>query len=277
MYQTPVPVNGSPPVTVGCSPPAGASFPIGSTVVTCTATDALGRAGTCGFMVNVTLAPKLQKTRFMAFGDSFTSGVVALLTPGFSLVPSPTSYPGRLQVLLSDRYVAQTAIVDDQGMSGEKATDGVKRLQGLLRDLTPEVVLLLEGANDLNDGGELAIEPAASAMDRMVVASLVAGAVPFLATLPPQRPGGSRAWNPQAVPPYNARLATVAAFRHATLVDLYLAFGGIASTDLIGPDGMHPTAAGYQKMADAFFAAITAKLEVPAPAPVTAARSRKLR
>ncbi len=109
-----------------------------------------------------------------------------------------------------------------------------------------------------------------------MVASLDAGAVPFLATLPPQRPGGSRAWNPQAVPPYNSRLATVATFRDATLVDLYLAFGGTASTDLIGPDGLHPTAAGYQKMADAFFAAIEAKLEVPAPA-FTAARSRKLR
>jgi lysophospholipase L1-like esterase len=207
----------------------------------------------------------LQKTNFVAFGDSMTLGVIAQRAPLFLLAPSPTSYPGRLQALLSERYVSQKPTVDDQGLAGELTAEGLKRLEGLLRDAQPEVVLLLEGANDLNDHGEAAIRGAEDAMDRMVRAALDAGAATFLATLPPQREGGVRAYHPEAVQPYNARLAAIAAYRGVTLVDVYAAFGGTASTDLIGPDGLHPTEAGYQKIADTFFAAIKAKLEVPPP------------
>jgi lysophospholipase L1-like esterase len=57
-------------------------------------------------------------------------------------------------------------------------------------------------------------------------------------------------------------------------VDVHAAFGGTASSDLIGADGLHPTEAGYQRMADAFFAVIKATLEVPAPAPAGLAKKR---
>jgi lysophospholipase L1-like esterase len=58
-------------------------------------------------------------------------------------------------------------------------------------------------------------------------------------------------------------------------VDLHAAFGGTATTELIGPDGLHPTEAGYQKIADTFFAAIKSTLEVvPAPPTVRSAVRR---
>jgi lysophospholipase L1-like esterase len=47
----------------------------------------------------------------------------------------------------------------------------------------------------------------------------------------------------------------------ATVVDIYAAYGGVASTDLIGPDGLHPTDAGYSKIAGTFFDAIRQRLE----------------
>jgi subtilisin-like proprotein convertase family protein len=37
-----------------CSPPSGSSFPVGTTTVTCTATDAAGNQGSCSFTVTVT-------------------------------------------------------------------------------------------------------------------------------------------------------------------------------------------------------------------------------
>lgn len=43
-----------PNATVMCSPPSGATFPAGSTTVTCTATDAAGNTDTCSFTVTVT-------------------------------------------------------------------------------------------------------------------------------------------------------------------------------------------------------------------------------
>jgi lysophospholipase L1-like esterase len=44
------------------------------------------------------------------------------------------------------------------------------------------------------------------------------------------------------------------------LVDVNAAFGGVAG-DLIGPDGLHPTDAGHQRIAETFFAAIRGQFE----------------
>jgi WD40 repeat protein len=41
------------PVTVACNPPSDSSFPIGTTTVTCTATDTSNNTATCSFAVNV--------------------------------------------------------------------------------------------------------------------------------------------------------------------------------------------------------------------------------
>ncbi|MDN4594492.1 HYR domain-containing protein [Polycladomyces subterraneus] len=41
------------PVTVSCSPASGSFFPVGTTTVTCTATDAAGNTSTCSFTVTV--------------------------------------------------------------------------------------------------------------------------------------------------------------------------------------------------------------------------------
>lgn len=265
-YPAPSYVNGAPPVTVGCLPAAGSAFNPGATSVSCTATDALARTSTCGFVVRISLPPTLQKTRFMAFGDSMTVGVISLRPSLLMAIPSAASYPGRLQVLLADRYTLQTPTVDDQGLQGEKATNAVSRFRDALRASQPEVVLLLEGANDLNDGGTSAIADAETAMGLMVVLSQQAGAIPFLASIPPQREGGYAVFHPDAVVPYNDRMKAVADYYGATFVDVYAGFGGVATTDLIGSDGLHPTAAGYQKMADTFFAAIKTKLEIPPPA-----------
>jgi lysophospholipase L1-like esterase len=266
-YEVPIAVGGAPPVSVVCAPASGSAFAVGATAVTCTATDALARVSACSFAVRVEAPPQLQKTRFMAFGDSMTVGVVSLRARLLLRVPAPTSYPGRLQVLLAERYTAQTVSVDDQGVQGEKAVDGVRRFRTTLQQTRPEVVLLLEGANDLNGGGVDAIERAEAAMDEMVVETLSAGAVPYLASLPPQRFGGYGVYHADAVEPYNDRLRAVAAYRGIRFVDLYAAFGGTASENLIGADGLHPTEAGYQRMAEAFFDAITATLEVPGKAP----------
>jgi subtilisin-like proprotein convertase family protein len=42
-----------PGVTVVCTPPSGSCFPVGTTTVTCTATDASGNTATCSFTVSV--------------------------------------------------------------------------------------------------------------------------------------------------------------------------------------------------------------------------------
>ena len=85
----------------------------------------------------------------------------------------------------------------------------------------------------------------------------------FLATLPPQNPNGccpnrGLAWS--LVEPYNDRLRGVASLEDIPLVDVYQAFGGDITT-LVDFDGLHPTPAGYQKIADEFFKSIKQNLE----------------
>src|SRR5690606_955153 len=73
-FQTPAPATQTPPATVVCNPAAESDFPVGSTLVRCTVTDAIGQ-GSCTFRVEVTRpAKRLKFKRFLAFGDSVTQG-----------------------------------------------------------------------------------------------------------------------------------------------------------------------------------------------------------
>jgi len=259
-FQPPSTTGGSPPVNVSCTPASGASFPIGSTTVTCTATDALTRQATCNFGVTVASPPMLTagRTLFMAFGDSMTEGKVHTATD------FPTSYSRWLQGLLQTRYTAQAPVVVNVAVGGELATTGVTRLPGQLAAVRPQIVLLMEGANDLNGSdGATGTIAAADAVRKMVTLSQAAGAVVFLANLPPQRPGGRNAAGAPFVAGYNDRLRSIAIATGAHFVDVWTAFGGpAASPDLVGPDGLHLTEAGYHKVGDSFFEAIKAQLEV---------------
>jgi HYR domain-containing protein len=51
-YPTPI-VNDNCPSNVACVPPSGSCFPIGTTTVTCTATDSGGNSATCSFTVTL--------------------------------------------------------------------------------------------------------------------------------------------------------------------------------------------------------------------------------
>jgi hypothetical protein len=52
-YPSPAAADNCPGTTVACSPPSGSSFPVGTTHVTCTATDGSGNTTTCSLTVTV--------------------------------------------------------------------------------------------------------------------------------------------------------------------------------------------------------------------------------
>jgi lysophospholipase L1-like esterase len=125
----------------------------------------------------------------------------------------------------------------------------------------------LEVVNDLNATRDAAIPSVVSGLRSMVRLARGRGIVVFLATLLPQRPGGVRASAPGSIVPANNMIRSMALAEGAVLVDLYQAFDGRVDA-LIGGDGLHPNEAGYQHMADTFFASIRARLEVPPAAPM---------
>ncbi len=255
-------VGGSLPITVACTPDSGSSFPVGSTTVICTVTDGWQKTDACTFAITVLAPPRISATKFVAFGDSITRGDVAVGT--IHLLASPrTSYPVSLRDLLVRRYTAQSIVVVNAGLGGERVTtDGRIRLQSVLTRERPEVLLLQEGVNDLNSLGAAGIPNVITALRSMVRDAKNQGVGVFLGTLLPQRPGGSRAHSAGLIPYTNDLIRAMAATEGADLVDLYEGFGGVAGS-LIGDDGLHPNTAGYEKMAEIFFDAMHAKLEVP--------------
>ena len=215
-------------------------------------------------------APTLGATRILAFGDSLTQGQSATIASRPMDLAPVTSYPSMLERELRAIYTAQDVRVTNSGNPGEWVEDGEFRLRAELPVVRPDAVLLLEGVNDLLGLGEKAIEPSLAALDHMVQVSRAQGATVFLATLPPQRPGGDRAETAKLVPTFNAGIRRVATTRGAVLVDLDAAFG--TDYSLLSADGLHPNSSGYELMARQFLSAIRAKLEkvvTPARLPET--------
>jgi lysophospholipase L1-like esterase len=129
----------------------------------------------------------------------------------------------------------------------------------------PEVVLLLDGANDLLAAASTgafgtAITRIITALDEMIKAADARGVDVMLATFPPQNPAGSRGGGAPAVPTLNTEIAKLAARQGATLVDLFNGLGGTPAGS-IGVDGLHPTATGYTKIANIWFEAIKQRYE----------------
>jgi lysophospholipase L1-like esterase len=150
-YAAPTASGGAPPVTVACAPQSGAEFPIGETLVTCTATDVQSRQASCSFVV--TLRHRLVAlTRFLAFGDSITAGENGRLFGFVPFIDVDNAYPTFLQQLFSERMPAQQIVVVNAGLPGEKVADNDSRLKGEIARNRSEVLLLLEGINDLSSG-----------------------------------------------------------------------------------------------------------------------------
>jgi lysophospholipase L1-like esterase len=287
----PTTVGGKEPVTVACAPPSGSTFTVGAHTVSCTATDALQRTtSACVFGITVLAPlppPTLTVRSFLAFGDSITWGedgrnsATALdrFVPRVQL-PTAQTYPGALYADLVARYTTQAAtlFVDNGGNPGEAITnpsssDGpnaVTRFGQLLPG--HGVVLIMEGTNDLqkahsasNAGdAEDILGRAAAGLRTMVITAKASGVRPFLATLAPMNPTGTRGqlfgW--ELVAGFNARIAAVASLEQVPLVDVNKAFAG--NLGLLGFDGVHPTSEGYKLIADTFFTAIKSNLETPA-------------
>jgi hypothetical protein len=53
VYPAPLATDNCPGVTVACTPPSGSTFPVGTTTVTCAATDTSNNKATCSFTVAV--------------------------------------------------------------------------------------------------------------------------------------------------------------------------------------------------------------------------------
>jgi lysophospholipase L1-like esterase len=271
--------GGAPPVVVSCTPASQTLFQIGSTQVTCTATDARQRTASCMFGITVLRPPMITLTKFAAFGDSMTRGEdgTGSLAPfgsserfrPFVLLPSNKTYPGVLQLLLASRYTTQSIVVDNYGNPGESAGAPAtrSRFSGVVAGGRYEAVLIMEGVNDLADRDARVTDGVIASLQSMILDAKSRNVRPYLATLAPQVPGGRRALAWSLIAPFNDRIRALAFSQGVTLVDVYPAIAA-DTNQYVNDDGEHLTEAGYAKVADVFFTALRSTLE-RAPAVTT--------
>jgi lysophospholipase L1-like esterase len=267
-YDPPAVTGGTQPVNVTCAKPSGSTFPLGTTSVSCAAADGGGRQATCSF--NVILSGQaLSVSKFDAIGDSFTAGENGLP----ATLDVPNSYPVKLQADLDSLYPGQ-AHITIQARPGERVEQTVDRIPGIMAADRPEAVLLLSGFNNLTQPcppGRAGTTACGQAIDdvgfgvrdciRRVKEANVGVKYIFASTLtPPGRfvsgPGVTdRRIDGDAIVRANQRIRQMVANERAILVDPYPAFVG-HEADYVSVDGLHLQPAGYQVLADTFFAAI---------------------
>ena len=213
-----------------------------------------------------TRSPRLLRTRFMAFGDSFTAGEVTNPTGNSGsitkLIVVPTaSYPAVLESRLRATYTEQAVLisVSNAGEPSERILDGNQRFPGVYDSLRPDVVLIMEGINGLPLVGP---DISTGVMRNMVQHAKAGNSRVFVGSMIPQVAGRPRGNTPVSeLQAYNTTLQLMTQQEGVVFVDLYNQMLADAAT-LIGSDGLHPTEAGYRRIADGFFAAIREHLEV---------------
>jgi lysophospholipase L1-like esterase len=271
-YAAPQVTGESVPITVACTHVSGSPFPVGTTDVICTATDAIARTAQCVFRVTVRLVVKLKGTKIVAFGDSITAGEVS---PPFQssvrYLDPQNSYPSVLNQLLTDRYRTQTITVLNAGIPGERVLGtGEGRIERLVVEHRPDVLIVLEGVNGLSDAPD-AFEEIAEGL-RRGVRRAIQQKVPLVlvSTILPGVPGRPKAPNPDAVNALNEEIRHWVPTEGAILVDSYAVFNPMKDL-LIGQDGLHPTVDGYRKLAEIFNDAIRTHFEAPVGGPAAPA------
>jgi len=167
--------------------------------------------------------------------------------------------------LLAARYTTQTMVVVNDGSSGEAAGSPDAYARFVAHVPSTEIVLIMEGSNDIFEGDPTKIGPAITNLRRMIQFAKGVNVRPYLATVPPMNPLGSRGrLGYNTVPQLNTQIRSLAQSEGVTLVDINVAFNGNFS--LLSADGLHPNEAGYELIAQTFFTAIRTTLETAAPA-----------
>ena len=183
-------------------------------------------AAICGFLVPA--AAQERPARIVALGDSLTTGLG---------LPANQALPVRLQAALKAKGIA--AEIADAGVSGDTAANGLARLDWAVPDKTDGVIVAL-GANDMLRG----INPAVTrkALDDILrrlserkIAVLLAGmrAAPNF--------GKDFGKNFETIYPELAA-------KYGALLYPFLLDGVAADAKLNQRDGIHPTAAGVDRM-----------------------------
>jgi lysophospholipase L1-like esterase len=219
----------------------------------------LGVAVLLAGMAGLLPRPAAAQSRYIAFGDSITEGFGDALGQG---------YPPRLQKLLTDR--GQNALVINRGLSGETTAGGLSRINQVLASaVTGDVLLLMEGTNDIN--ARLSPETIIFNLDQIAQRAASVGVTTVHATVIPRLPAANTDGGNVETGILAGLIREEAFAKGRKLADPFEVFlhetPNVFTQDYLGgEDKLHPNAKGYDRLARVFADALTGVDAVP---PVT--------
>lgn len=194
---------------------------------------------------------------YVALGDSTVEGVGAT---------SPeTSYVGVLAGRLRAVYPNSRAV--NLGVGGARSGDVVAAQLPKAVELRPDLVTLSVGPNDITrrvsvETYETNLETIFKTLTRQTYAAVVVNLLPDLALTPRFARGELRDLVGRRTVAFNEALARVGGKHGIELVDLYAASREEVPKrpELIGPDGYHPSDAGYARWAELLWMGVERRL-----------------
>jgi len=166
--------------------------------------------------------------RIVALGDSLTAGLG---------LPANAAFPARLQAALRAKGIA--AEIADAGVSGDTAANGLARLDWAVPDRTDGVIVAL-GANDMLRGQDPAVT--GKALDE-ILRRLGGRHIPVLLAGMRAAPNLGQDFRRA----FDAIYPELAA-RHGVVFHPFILEGVAADASLNQRDGIHPSAAGVERM-----------------------------
>ena len=183
------------------------------------------------------LSFNVHGANIIAFGDSITAGHSS----------GSGGYPPKLNAILNDN--AKPSIVINKGVSGEKTPTGVGRIGGVLASWPANLILIMEGVNDIRGG--LSVETTRYNLESMINQSKASGVTPILATLTPTSVSGGSTLVPQY---WNPMIINLASSTGTPLADQYTAI--LPTWGTSNADNLHPNDTGYWTIANTWYSVI---------------------
>ncbi len=206
-------------------------------------------------------APGRAQNRYIAFGDSITFGV----GDDSTRPRSEMGYPGRLDELLATRGIPGATVIN-AGLGNEATTEAVTRIDQVLGDNRADVLLLMEGTNDIN--AQVSVETITFNLQRIATKAEAAGLRVIHGTIIPRLPSANRDGDNRIAAQLAASLRNLAWSERRSLADpfevfLYQTPNAFTTLYVGGDDKLHPNAAGYDKLAEVWADQIAAIDKVP--------------
>ncbi|MGQ9672502.1 MAG: GDSL-type esterase/lipase family protein [Candidatus Aminicenantales bacterium] len=194
--------------------------------------------------------PSLDENIYICFGDSITYGYI-------DREPAPElGYVPRLEKILNQNFGPTIAI--NQGIGGENTIGGLARIDSVLKSQQGRFILIMEGTNDVITPG-LAMSTSASNLAEMVKRCLKAGVFPVLTTILPRYDSyGVIQYYADRILELNQMIRQLVVSFPISFVDMDEIFNNYPVSDggvfaLLSHDLKHPSAKGYQVMAESWF------------------------